>query len=220
VFRLHFIGTHHYNPRHRLLVTQAYDHLVQNDHGGGKPRFIAVEASSAHFDHIRDLERPSLLKLVQAEWPKALQDTHEMLAKSMLFEADAHVDSGLPTVRDALIVWLDDGDDRDPNGLAERWITVLRRRIAEQPLEKPDQSDLAAKLAIACAAIDQAMEGSDDKKDRDIRFTYRILSEVTPSDDGWAIVTVGKLHAADTCDRMHRLLKNAGFDCVDWFPLK
>jgi hypothetical protein len=219
VFRLHFIGTHHYNPRHRRLVTQAYDHLVQTDHGGDKPRFIAVEASSEQFDHIRDVERPAVLKLVEAEWPQAPKSMREMLAVSMLFEADAHLDSALANVRDAPIIWLDDGDDRDPNGLGAKWVNVLRQRVVEQPLDKKDQSDLEAKIAIACTAIDKAMEGSDDKKERDIKFTYRLLGAVAPQDDGWAIVTVGKLHAADVCDRMHRLLNNAGFDCVNWFPL-
>lgn len=217
--QLHFIGTHHYNPRHRRLVTQAYDVLVEKEHEGKPPTFIAVEASEQHFAHIRDVERDNLRKNVEKEWSRAPQATWELLRASMFFEADAHQDSKLASLHDVRIIWLDDGDDRDPRGLADKWMNVLRQRIAAQPLEKEDQGDLEAKIAIACAAVDKSMEGSDDKTDRDIKFTHRILNEVSTKDDGWATITVGKLHAADACDRMRRLLKNAGYDCVDWFPL-
>lgn len=216
---LHFIGTHHYNPRHRALVRQGYEELFGNYHRGEAPRFIAVEASQDQFAHVFDVERAALRRLVETEWPRAPQGALVALGLSLLFEGDAHRDSGIDAIRDARVVWLDDGDERDPRGMADRWLNVLRERVRRQPLQQADESDLEARIAIACAGVDKDEKGSEDKKDRDIKFAHRILNEVSQRDAGWAVVTVGKLHAADACDRMKRLLKNARFDCIDWFDL-
>lgn len=217
--RLHFIGTHHYNPRHRRQVTEAYERIFREDNGGRPPVFLAVEASEDQFKHIRDVERTDLRALVEKEWPKAPRETWDQLQTSLCFEGDAHQDSNIIEMRDARVIWLDDGDDRDPHGLAARWMTVLRQHVAGYPLEKDDQSDLEAKIAIACAAVDKLMEGADEKKDRDIKFAHRILNEVGARDEGWAAITVGKVHAANDCDRMRRLLQNAGYECADWWQL-
>lgn len=193
--RLDFIGTHHYNPRHRERLLQAYESLLHDVHKGEPPRFLAVESGEAHFEHIREVERPILREEVQKEWRQAPPPIWNRLAATIHFEADAHRDGGSEQIRDARIIWLDDGDPRDPHGIAGRWLNVLRERIRREPLTQADQSDLEDRIAIACAAVDRDEERSEDKKDRDIGFAHRILNEVKANEAGWAAIAVGKVHA-------------------------
>jgi len=93
------------------------------------------------------------------------------------------------------------------------------KRIAAQPLEKEDQGDLEAKNRHRMRAVGQINGGSDDKTDRDIKFTHRILNEVSTEGRWLGQITVWKLPCSDACDRMRRLLKNAVTTCVDWFSL-
>lgn len=56
---LHFVGTHHHNPRHRAEVRYAYEGMLRG-RGGQPPVFIAVEADGQQSAHIRDVGRPEL----------------------------------------------------------------------------------------------------------------------------------------------------------------
>jgi len=81
--------------------------------------FIAVEASEQHFAHSRDWRRDNLRKNVEKGMARVRRQHGSLLRASMFFEADAHQDSKLASLHDVRIIWLDDGDDRDPEG----WLT-------------------------------------------------------------------------------------------------
>jgi hypothetical protein len=217
---LEIAGISHYNPSHRKVLQNWLQ--VLKDHNGDTARFIAVEWAGNQFLNIALIQRRWLRDELDKVWPKAPSAAKDEIAMALGFEGDSQVGIFDRTP----ILWLDDGDLRDPSGYASRQLDDFKRFVEAHPTDK-DASDLIDRLRQGADDLDHAKR-NDRRPDRDVKFATRILDLIgldrdDPDRDArkpdgqpkkrWGIVVVGKNHAISEVGNMLWLLEQAGHHC-------
>ena len=217
---LQIAGISHYNPSHRKVL-QTWLQGLKTQYGE-TARFIAVEWASNQFLSIALTQRYWLRNELDKCWPNARPSDKDEIAAALGFEGDSQVGIFDRTP----ILWLDDGDLRDPSAFASRQLDDFKRFIDAHPTDK-EATDIIDRLRQGADDLDHAKR-NDRRPDRDVKFATRILALIgldrdDPDRDArgadgkpskrWGIVIVGKNHAISEPGNMLWLLEQAGHHC-------
>jgi hypothetical protein len=180
------------------------------------PAFIGVEYAEDGFEQIRR-QRASFANLAKCYCPGASAKLLRALAKTIAYEADAHIGVFRQPVQ---VLWLDQYRDSLPDEDAIRNFAEIRLQTSYRHFWK--EVDPSAKTSHVLSTMSRlAWDRSDQSRQqdpptptaRDEEFAQLIIERVQMGGEQWATVVVGRNHATDAEGFMLRQLLDAGIQC-------
>jgi hypothetical protein len=202
---LRIVGINHFDPAERQSLSEW---LARCAEAYGNPEFIAVEWDSGFHDQLR-ARRDEFANMLKKEWPNISESLLKTLKLSLGYDGDTH----LETYAGVETLWLDEGRPfrkRVLEDYAHNRLKLYKAYLGEWPTDADDSEIL---LRISRGANNDVEAPPASGTPRDESFADRIAQKARKDDDGWAIVIVGKNHAADCSGSMRRLLEVIGYDC-------
>ena len=194
---LEIIGLSHSNVHHRQLLRHVLAQKVTSH--GVVPDFIAVEYDPTHFAEIKR-QRSVMRNLAEKEWPLFSAEVWDLMAMSLAFEVDCHLDV-CPNVE---IVWLDQGRDGSTEQIMQSRLEIYRGYVAQAAQSKTTSEVIAAlDLGSRCNVFPPDIGIGE----RDQNWVA-IIKQRFPFPH-WAAAIVGANHTLEVGGSFRKLLQEA-----------
>jgi len=199
---LRIAGINHFDVLGRDKLEQWFANFAAERPG---PSFLATAWDPIIFARVRE-QRTHLRQLAAERWPGFSDALLNVLALSLGYEADSHLMS-YPNVN---LLWLDQGREADQADIvhyADDRLPLYARFIGNRA-NIVNEDEL---LCTMSEAADEQAAGVRGVGERGQRFADRIHERA--QNNNWAIIIVGKRHAADENVSMRRRLEQHGHMC-------